>query len=212
MSASPGRKTTLILDLDGTLLRCNSFTLFVKFLFRRIPRLRPFLLAVVALRKARLISHAEAKERIILRSRDAINRVQSPDDSPFCKSPKLQRRGTRPDLLQDFLSLLREHINPEVAALIPEADRTILATAAPALYALPFARMIGIPEATASHPGEPENKGEQKLASVRRLGVTFDADVTVVSDHTDDLPLFKANAAGRNLLVTPDGIQTFNPD
>lgn len=55
----------VIADLDGTLSRVNTFTLFVKEFFRGIPKARLPLGGIVVLRKLRVITHWEAKRRIL---------------------------------------------------------------------------------------------------------------------------------------------------
>ncbi|MDE6370621.1 MAG: hypothetical protein K2K92_03935, partial [Duncaniella sp.] len=54
-------KRAAIIDLDGTLIAGNSFTMYVK----RIFRCRPKVVLWARLRKLRLRSHAKAKQEIM---------------------------------------------------------------------------------------------------------------------------------------------------
>lgn len=173
--------TTLIIDLDGTLVDCNSFTEFVKFLFMRLPMERWKIFAIVIKRKLRLITHHEAKRRIV---RIAAKSLTDTD-------------------LKDFVQKLKSHIRPSMLRLVETSGRVILATAAPDIYVIPFAGSIGIEEFTATKENGSENRGMVKLRNVERLGVTFDSDTMVVTDHYDDLPLLKRNSMGRNILIRP---------
>ncbi len=171
----------VIVDLDGTLVGCNSFTEFVKFVFRRHPGVRLFLILTVMRRKLRLISHHEAKERILSRARGFI---------------------TVKDL-DDFTGFLYSRINLKVLDIVKSDSHAILASAAPELYARPFGRKAGISVISASRPHETENRGERKLADVIRQGAVFDRNTVVITDHHDDLPLLKANKEGLNYIVKP---------
>lgn len=171
----------LIVDLDGTLVDCNSFTEFVKFLFRRYPQLRWRLASVVLKRKLRLISHHDAKERVVALAEKCVDEKA----------------------LADFSEQLLHHVRQSLRDRIEKADRVILATAAPALYAVPFASMLGISEVCATEPGRGENKGERKLRDVERRGARFNSETVVITDHYDDLPLLKRNSAGKNILINP---------
>lgn len=169
----------LIIDLDGTLVTCNSFTEFVKFLFRRCPRLRMRLGWIVILRKCRLITHHEAKERIVRLAGGVMN----------------------DGLLDEFLCHLEMYVREELLEKVRSADRVVLATAAPAIYAHAFGDRIGIKEVCATETGGVENKGEEKVRSVERLGAVFDEKTVVITDSEDDRPLMDRNKKGVNLLV-----------
>lgn len=170
---------TIIVDLDGTLVKCNSFTQFVKYSFRKLPSLRPFISAMVLMRKMRFITHAHCKDSII-------RKVSAKAHSGF---------------LPPFFEILNRNISPEVISIIKTNDFSILATAAPAFYAVPWGKTIGFHSIIATNSGKPETRGMQKLQAVLQAGITFDNETTVISDHSDDLPLFRANTSGTNLLV-----------
>ncbi len=171
---------TAIIDLDGTLLKCNSFTEFVKFIFRNFPSLRMRLVLIVALRKFRLTSHHKAKEMIVNMVSGEISTIQ----------------------LSEFVDFLSSGVNLQVMEIIRDIPRKIIATAAPAIYVKEFAQRMGINEFCATLPGQRENKGEEKLRNVRKMGVTFDETTLVITDHKDDTPLLEANGKGRNIIIS----------
>lgn len=188
-----------VVDLDGTLLPGNSFSMFTLHLFKKEARLRLPLLRIVAARKLRLITHAEAKRRIMIRA------------------------GELPDsIIKDFVKKLTSKIDPELLALCNGCSATVLTTAAPDLYALPLADALGFKYCFASYlytivqepmSSDPptqaksfamllhENKGEAKVASLLSAGFKLGSKSLVLTDHFDDLPLLRANRDGRNLLI-----------
>lgn len=172
---------TLVIDLDGTLIDCNSFTEFVKHLFAQLPEARLKIFAIVALRKLRLITHLEAKRRIVAIAQKHLQKVD----------------------IDKFIEKLLTHIRPSLERRIQMADRVILATAAPEIYVIPFAQALGIEEVTATPTNGAENRGTVKLRNVEKAGVKFDRDTIVITDHYDDLPLLQRNAAGQNILINP---------
>lgn len=170
-----------IVDLDGTLVDCNSFTEFVKFLFKRFPAARFPLIKIVVCRKLRMMSHHAAKERIVPLAADLL----SPSD------------------IKEFVKILCDKVNPKVKEIIADAKEICLATAAPEIYASIFASEVGISQFTATVQGNPENKGTHKLDNLLNSGIIFDENTIVITDHRDDLPLLKANCRGVNYIVNP---------
>ena len=81
-------KTAAVIDLDGTLVDGNTFTMYVRSLLPRRPRI----LLPVLLRKLRLISHASAKEQIM-------------------------QAGASDKFLQQFVDRLCEFVRPDVLVL-----------------------------------------------------------------------------------------------
>ena len=173
--------TTLVIDLDGTLIDCNSFTAFVKHLFAQLPEARLNIFSIVLLRKLRLITHLEAKRRIVSIAQKHLQKVD----------------------IDKFIDKLSTHLRPALQRRIDAADRVILATAAPEIYVIPLARRLGINEVTATQADGAESRGTVKLRNVEKAGVTFDRDTVVITDHYDDLPLLQRNTAGHNILINP---------
>ena len=171
-----------IIDLDGTLSRVNTFTRFVKMMFARYPRLWLPLGRTVAERKLRLISHAEAKRRIMRLYADVGNKR----------------------FIEDYLDRLIPLLRREIVKELPLYSTTVLATAAPEAYAQPLGRRLGFDKVVATPAEGPECRGEEKVRRLREEGVTFHHYTVVYTDHCDDLPLLCANKMGTNLIVNPD--------
>lgn len=163
----------VICDLDGTLLRTNSFTLFVKTLLKRKPQLRPKLLWFILRRKLRLITHARAKQMIL--------------------------RSCQGHLTEEWLSawsreILKKYANPEVAGILADyrarGCTSILATAAPELYATHIARAAHFDYLLATPMGGSECRGTAKRDRVITLLAHHHLrPVLFLTDHPDDLPL-----------------------
>lgn len=170
---------TAIVDLDGTLVSCNSFTKFVKFLYCKYPSLRMRLVPIVLRRKLRLISHHQAKEEIINLALPVIST----------------------QAISEFVDSLMRYVNDGVVDMTANIPRKILATAAPEIYVKIIAQRMGFSEYCATRPGLPENCGEEKLRNVLKLGVVFDENTLVITDSSDDAPLMKANPQGINKFV-----------
>lgn len=172
---------TLIIDLDGTLIDCNSFTEFVKYLFLQLPEARLIIMWIILLRKMRFISHSEAKRRIVALTRKYFHKLD----------------------LNSFIHKLSVHIRPSILQHIKSGVRVILATAAPEIYAVPFGESIGISEVFATPDTGAENRGSIKVQNLEKAGVRFSEETTIFTDHYDDLPLLKRNSAGQNILIGP---------
>lgn len=171
----------VIVDLDGTLVDCNSFTEFVKFLFSRFSGTRIRLIGIVLSRKMRFISHHQAKQRIIS---IAYSMIGDKD-------------------IDEFTDFLTERVNTKVLDLIRDKSNIVLATAAPCIYVKRFAEKTGIDSVSATMPGRLENNGCRKVESLLRMGVEFDRNTVVITDHVDDLPLLQANKFGSNYIIRP---------
>lgn len=170
-----------IVDLDGTLVDCNSFTEFVKFLFKRCPAARFPLIKIVVCRKLRIISHHAAKDRIIPLAADLLSTTD----------------------IKEFVEFLCSRINTKVKEIITGAEGVCLATAAPEIYVSSFASEVSITRFNATRQGGEENKGKHKLDNLLNSGIIFDENTIVITDHRDDLPLLKANCRGVNYIVNP---------
>lgn len=183
-------KKAIILDLDGTLVNTNTFTLFTLSLMRNLPTALP--VAAIALkRKLRMLSHAEAKQRIL--------------------AVATSRTGRR--FVGRFVErLVERHLRDSVYSLAMEERQkgslVILATAAPALYAEDIARYTGLDGCIATPLGGPENMGAEKARRVEEWlhenGARLEA---VLTDHSDDLPLMRLASAAKApiWLVRPSG-------
>lgn len=126
------RTPLMVVDLDGTLVSVNTFTLFTKWLVRHLYHDSGFIPLMglcrdVLLRKCRLIPHSEVKRRIL---RIAANNCKESDFRKFAESLK---------------SCLRPEVMTLIKDLMQEGGTVVLATATTAVYALPFAGILGIP-------------------------------------------------------------------
>ena len=169
------------MDLDGTLSKVNTFTLFVKVFFRMSAVSRLNLTGIVLARKLRFISHAGAKQRIV----------------------SLFRRKGDGAIIEKTVEKIVANIRHDLLRIALASDLSVLATAAPSLYARTLAERLGFGDVVATPPEGPECRGEGKVAMLRRIGVYFSDNVTVYTDHYDDLPLLEVNSGGINILVNP---------
>ncbi len=199
-AASLGPMTTaanllVLVDLDGTLLRGNSFHLWLRHMLtgglRTVAPADRFAsrLAICfysALRLGRMITHARLKR--------ACQRVWG----------RAMARSADPDYeLNSFLAALMPRIDGRIVDWIDNARDggavAVLTTAAPGDYALPLARRLGFDGAVAtpraSSEAWTENLREEKQRStgdyVRRMGWE-DKRTILFTDHMDDLPLMRS--------------------
>ena len=187
--AIEGATPCMAVDLDGTYVKGNTLKIYLACgmsYLRRTHRYKALgrLLFAVVRRRLRLSDHKEMKSVIL----DVL--------SPY------------PEFLPEFAGKVTGRINSEVAAIIEDGRRKgwriLLATAAPSLYV--SAIWPGDYVATEYSNGVDmvECRGEEKLRRVKEWmagnGCTLH---TVVTDHSDDLPLLAFNSTGTNILVNP---------
>ncbi len=198
---SPGRSMrpvdpVLICDLDGTLLRGNSFPLWILYLIGGpLPETGLRRRVVLSLRVQRLL----LRRKLGRIGHDHLMRgVQLAWHDSGCATN---------DLVEErFLRLLRRWVRPGVEALLRriaagEVD-AILATAAAGEYANGLGRILGFRHILTTPcrlgPGETLNAGTRKLERVlayldaRRWA---DRPLLLLTDHMDDLPLMRHCAA-----------------
>lgn len=167
-------KRAVVIDLDGTLVRCNSFSLYVRQMMWHCP----MMMVYAAMRKLRLISHARAKQLIM-----AVNVTDTMVDA--------------------FVDVLQTYVRAELLKHDAD-EVVVLATAAPNMYAEILAQRFGIKYCVASNVGAPENKGEEKCESVKALLKRENLELyRVITDHVDDYPLLRENVNGCNVLINP---------
>lgn len=180
----------LVVDLDGTILRGNSYRHWVRYLlFGGFGHLSPPARVALRLRVAAVLGgrkllrwpHARVKARL----RQLWSTVVAGDAA-----------GTDLAALLDRLDGdIRPWFRPVLAEMTRRGGAAILATAAAGEYAVPFARRLGFPEvlATSCDPRRAtENLGDAKAAAVAKLIRARGWDgrpLLVFTDHHDDLPL-----------------------
>jgi phosphoserine phosphatase len=174
----------MFVDLDGTLTLDNSFHLMLASLWRAgRARTRIALVAALLTRLVRPHSGRLAMKRRVLEIFDG----GRPD----------VRAAVVEDVQRSMRVTLSEPVRQRIEQWSRAKGRVVLATAAPMSYAAPFARGLGLDDcvATAAASGGTwhELSGEAKARACRdwlaRHDVPASADLAVVTDHLDDLPL-----------------------
>jgi len=190
-----GADLLVLVDLDGTLVRGNSFHMWLRHMVMDgLRTLSPparyasrFVICVyAALRLARVIPHARLKRACQGVWSRAMARSADPEHELNC-----------------FLAALMGRVDPRIAGWLARAKDdgaiTVLTTAAPGDYALPLARRLGFDGAVATPRanGGPwsENLREEKerntAAYLRRM--RWENKRTILfTDHADDLPLMRS--------------------
>lgn len=183
-----------LVDLDGTLVKGNTWPHFARLVLgkslRRL-RLRDFAAvgSMLLLRRMRLVSHVRVKRCVMLRSHSILNQTD----------------------IEAFARAMSRLFNPEVTSMLDEARREgahiVLATAAAGEYAPLIAREAGIstvlctPRAAKGVPYA-ECRGERKADAAESLAGRMQLPVTLaITDHPDDMPLFRRFPDARHILV-----------
>jgi len=182
----------IVVDLDGTLVRVNTFHRWMRFSLLLALKKGRFLTAAkmaftVALRLFKRISHARMKYLFLTFS------------EPLAEPRDIER----------FVRSLDAYIHPAIRQTVAQTRAfTLLATAAPALYAVPLAKRYGFQHCIAT-PGTAtspwyetlrERKAEAFEAWCSARGIPCRID-RLYTDHYDDLPLMKR--ARTTVLVNP---------
>lgn len=179
----------IAIDLDGTLCRKNTFNIFLAQLLRaqsahpvRFVRLAAWMCA----RKLRLISHARMKRAIL-------------EAFPAPGAAMLDA------VVGEICANANSHVVELLKECRAEGFTTVLATAAPGLYAEKVAGKFGFDFCVATplpmkNRSWEEMRGTVKRDTVLSLLANRSCELTIaVSDHSDDTPLIEA--AQRPLLV-----------
>ncbi|MBA1419385.1 MAG: haloacid dehalogenase-like hydrolase [Epsilonproteobacteria bacterium] len=177
-------KTLLIIDLDGTFVSVNTFHKWMKFLF--LEELKRFhfisivkILYTIFLRLIKKITHKQMKFTVLKISEKNINKKQ----------------------IARFVDTLDTYVNQTILKNLHHTDnRTLLATAAPLLYAeaikdkYQFDDVIATPYTTVRVWKE-NIKEEKKNAYLKFLQThaLHPSKVILYTDHHDDFPLMAIN-------------------
>jgi HAD superfamily hydrolase (TIGR01490 family) len=188
-----------VFDFDGTLLRGNSWQIFLWWSFARWPTRSPFVFMALAARQARLLTGARLRDVALrpLRGLDAAA-VGELGDSVF--RSRLRRR-------------LRLAARREVAAARANGMVPVIATSAFDFLVAPVAVDLGVKDVISTKLAytngvclgctlKPEPRAEQKAAALRRHFASRDIDwerSTAFSDELEDLPLLMC--VGQGTLV-----------
>ena len=192
----------LVVDLDGTLVRTNSFRRWTLWHFAgtaacaRGPLVYAIRLAgfvgLYGLRAVRLISHRRLKSAFLRLW--AVTGGTGQEASAFAER------------------LLRDYLDERVLQIVREAKQNglprVLATAAPELYAAHIAQQLEVDVIATREARDgalcDETVGDRKADRVREWLTRFGGpmQITVVTDHADDIPLIML--ADRCVLVRAD--------
>jgi phosphoserine phosphatase len=182
----------LICDLDGTILRSNSFPLWIRYLmFGRLPEFGLRARLKLSLRVQTLLLHRRLgwidHTRLMREVQQAWHAAsQAAPGSAANRVPALLRRQVRPAF---------EPVLQQIAA--GEFD-AVLATAAAAEYARPLGLQLGFrhvlttpcrlpPDGALNHGAEKLRRVQEFLACRQWVG----RPRVLLTDHIDDLPLLK---------------------
>lgn len=183
-----GKGRLVVVDLDGTLVKCNTLHLYLSLGIGMLLSQHKYsttlkLFGLSFLRALGLISHKKFKY-----------------ESLALISPNTE-------LKQKFQEEINAKINPAVIKILKEMQNegmtVLLATAATDLY-IPWIWKGDFIASDISN--NIDMRGEQKLEAVKHYMKVNNLELyAVITDHFDDLPLLKAGAK-RNILVNPSRI------
>lgn len=177
-----------VFDLDGTILRINSFPAWVLFLIcGRVAGLDM---------RARIALSLASQWHLVCRKSGLI------DHDTFLRRLQLAWRIAGAPAPERFAAKLMRHARPNLVPVLERAATgrldAILATAAAEDYAAGLGRRLGFRHVLATAggraAGEPGNAGERKrdqvLSLLQRNGWR-DRPLVLATDHIDDLPLMR---------------------
>ena len=184
-------QSIVVFDLDGTLVRCNTFHKFINFLlFDKRSNLKLSYKVLIAyysmLRLFRLISHKHLKIKVIRFS----NRLNGSSIQRFVD-----------DFIQVEISAV---CLSEIQSWKKKGALLVLATAAPMSYSVYIAEKFGFDKVLASYIDGSDRLFEcfkQKKAECVAKYAAGRSILAVYSDHDDDIPLF--DLAESSVLVNP---------
>ena len=186
------KKKVLVVDLDGTLFKINTFHYFMMYLIKYCIKsfniiLLLKILVTIFSRGSKLVSHSKMKYNIL----KSIKNKESIDYNKFVNSISNMKRD---------ISLIRDS----------SFDLKILATAAPACYAnliseyesfnYCLATEFPVSNFTEDFDNIKETKKNNTINHL--LNNKINEIDTLVTDHIDDLPLMKL--AKKNVIINPN--------
>ncbi|MDE7407208.1 MAG: haloacid dehalogenase-like hydrolase [Muribaculaceae bacterium] len=187
-------KRAVIVDLDGTLITGNSFRLYLLragqgALYRGRILTASQLCVLVALRKLRLISHNTLKQKVLKATKNIA-------DKRFITA-----------LTDELMAMLRPEVADKVAECRRHGMMTVLATAAPGIYARPMGLACGMDNTLCTEDTELE--GRAKAEAVARLMRDTDASPCIIitdrlHDGTiPDHPLLSRYPQAEHIIIGP---------
>jgi len=182
----------LVVDLDGTLIKVNSFHKWFFFLAKKLTREVRFyklisLFYATVLRAMKLHTHSQWKRNVMLISSDL-------EEKCFLSFSE--------NLIKE-----RNNIEPYIRG---EFGLRILATAAPEFYSKHVASLFGFDVCLATGSPITEVNWKENIRAEKRFKVqdylksqNYSGNIdTLITDHKDDLPLMRISE--NVLLVNPD--------
>ncbi len=172
------KKRLMAVDLDGTLITGNSLHEYIRCGLRHSSIwVRVCLVALLAARRLRLISHLAMKRRVLA--------LIKPDDE------------FKADLTSRVRCMVRHSVMEEIERHQAGGGTVLLATAAPETYV----PLIWSGDYVCSdRRSEVECRGEEKLRRVLRFADDTGVRLSVViTDHPDDMPLLSYPGVARIL-------------
>ena len=189
------KKQVVAIDLDGTLIMGNTFRDYLSFCGKKALACCRFdlylaILWMVLLRKLRLVSHARMKRELLL------------ETSVF-----FSQKGRLVKFVEEELQKLNPKVLAQIEAFRNQGFILALVTAAPVSYAQEMADRLCFDACLATPLPSflqqemwQENKAENKVESLQQwLAAENLLLSSVITDHTDDLPL--AQAASESVFL-----------
>ncbi|MCM1449738.1 MAG: haloacid dehalogenase-like hydrolase [Clostridiales bacterium] len=181
----------VVVDLDGTLVNCNTLHVYIISGLRRLVVQSPVkalkLTAIVALRSVRLVTHRTMK-------RMAMTLI---DPDTYVRGMFVRTVGSK----------MNERVREMLDGMEAKGYITLLATAALDVY-IPWIWEGGyVATSTSGNPQCHECRGIIKATAVADIASRCNLDLdTVITDHHDDLPLMEACA--RNIILVNPSAHT----
>lgn len=194
------KKEIVAVDLDGTLYNGSSLKRFLGFgLCYALKRCDITTVVVIVYNVVRerigVIEHRKMKYQVVSRIEKIISETA----------------------MKKFVQVLKSGLNREVVGLISRKQRNgsivVLTTASPASYSHLLADELNIDEVcatvtTQSFDNYIENRGTEKVEAINAIiNRNRGRLTTVITDHSDDIPLMRFNVDGDNILVNPRNIE-----
>ncbi len=178
--ADAAQRAVVFCDLDGTLVLDNSFHVFLSAAWSRAhPAQRVALGLRLGLRALGRLSggHSEMKRRVLVW---------------FARQPEAWRNAVIAATLVRLHATLSAPIRTALRRHADAGARIVLATAAPEIYARPFADQIGATDCLATNAATQFHAligARKRAACAAWLTKHPPAHIIVLTDHPDDLPL-----------------------
>lgn len=195
------KKEIVAVDLDGTLYNGSSLKRFFSFglyyALKRCDIMTVFIILYnVVMERIGVIEHRKMKYHVVSRLEKII-----PETA-----------------MKKFVQVLKSKLNREVIELISRKQRNgaiiVLTTASPTSYSRLLADKLNFNEVcstmtTSDMNDYVENRGSEKVSAIEELIRLYNGRLTtVITDHSDDIPLLQFNAEGDNILVNPRNGET----